>query len=67
MPEIEPVKTVYPDMEYSEKKSHEIEHFETIETDGILGTGGNQRVCAIHTVYMNGSSYYTKSSLNRFS
>ena len=29
MPEIEPVKTVYPDIEYSEKKSHEIEHFES--------------------------------------
>jgi len=29
MPEIEPVKTVCPDMEYSEKKSHEIEHFES--------------------------------------
>jgi hypothetical protein len=29
MPEIEPVKTIQPHMEYSEKKSHEIEHFES--------------------------------------
>jgi hypothetical protein len=30
------------------------------------GIGGSQRACAMHTAYMNGSSYYTRSSLNRF-
>jgi hypothetical protein len=28
--------------------------------------GGGQRACAMHMAYMNGSSYYTRSSLNRF-
>ena len=30
------------------------------------GLGGNQRACAMHMTYMKESSYYTRSSLNRF-
>jgi hypothetical protein len=54
MPEIEPVKTVYPDVEYSEKKSHEIEHFESaLKTEQVeVGVADrNRNVSAKYVIF----------------
>jgi hypothetical protein len=49
-----PVKTVYPDMEYSEKKSHEIEHFESASKTEQVEVGvadRNRNVSAKYVIY----------------
>jgi hypothetical protein len=54
MPEIEPVKTVYPDIEYSEKKSHEIEHFESASKTEQVEVGvadRNRNVSAKYVIF----------------
>jgi len=53
MPEIEPVQTVYPDIEYSEKKGHEIEHFESASKNEQVEVGVADRNRNVSAKYVH--------------